>query len=130
MEKGKKWRTDSAGYAVATHSWQGKFGNCVVWKIDNGTYVTTSSADHHVDDYFTIAARNVIGLTADPDDMSGDIKETVVFMSDKDGRFYSRDSIATFFAAEQHFEAMKFAGFTPETVPAELPRKEKPSALF
>lgn len=110
--------------ATPISKWPGKFGTCVVWDCGDH-YVTTSSADHEVDD-FLWTARFFTGRL--PEDGGDHVAETVAFRAvDVKGGFYGHSELAVVKSAESHSEAIRAAGYTPATIPSDLPVSEVPS---
>lgn len=110
--------------ATPISKWPGKFGTCVAWDCEDH-YVTTSSADHEVDDALWVA-RSLTGRLNE--DGSDHVRETVAFHAENEhGAFYGHSELAVVKSAESHMEAMQAAGYTPAPIPADLPVSEVPS---
>lgn len=110
--------------ATPISKWPGKFGSCVVWDCGDH-YVTTSSADHVVDDALWVA-RSLTGRLNDDD--SEHVRETVAFRAENErGGFYGHSQIAVVKSAESHSDAIQAAGYTPAPIPTNLPVSEVPS---
>lgn len=110
--------------ATPISKWPGKFGTCVVWDCGDH-YVTTSSADHVVDDDPWVDRFHAGRLN---DDGSEHVREVVAFRAvDVKGGFYSHSELAVVKSAESHMEAMQAAGYTPAPIPADLPVSEVPA---
>lgn len=109
--------------ATPISKWPGKFGTCVVWDC-GGRYVTTSSADHEVDDLLWVV-RSLNGRLND--DGSEHVRETVAFLAeDERGGFRGDSELAVVKSAESHLEAIQAAGYTPTPIPSDLPVSEVP----
>jgi hypothetical protein len=116
--------------ATPTHKWRGKHGTVVVWEVEDGTYVSSSSAHHQLAPSsannpsadMAWLGRLFLG-TMHNDDM---VSETVLFVSDKEGKFSALDFVERVLSCESHPEVLLQAGFDPMPIPENLPEKENP----
>ena len=110
--------------ATPISKWPGKFGTCVVWDCGDH-YVTTSSADHELNDVLWMM-RSLAGRLNE--DYSNHLRETVAFRAeDERGGFRSDSELAVVKSAESHTEAIRVAGYIPAPIPSDLPLSEVPS---
>lgn len=106
----KKKMIDSprTGEAILITEQQGRYGRVRHWRIDDGSFVVTSSAHHYPDDIL-VSLREIIDDMPHPD---GLVSETVVFPSNEAGEITDWAGICKVYRSEAHEAAMHFAGFT------------------
>lgn len=97
-----------SGEATLITEQQGLYGRVRHWRIDDGSFVVTSSAHHYPDDIL-VSLRESIDDMPHPD---GLVSETVAFPSNEAGEITDWAGICKVYRSEAHEAAMHFAGFT------------------
>ena len=96
------------GEATLITEQQGLYGRVRHWKIDDGSFVVTSSAHHYPDEILVFLRESIDDMPHD----DGLVSETVVFPSNEAGEITDWAGICKVYRSEAHEAAMYFAGFT------------------